>query len=130
MPYFFNPETVWSPASRYSHGATHALNGRRLVISGQIGIDREGNVPKGLEAQLEIAWANVLAILHAADMKIENLVKVTAFCTLPDGVGAFREARDAALKGHAPATTYLQVAGLAGPEFVIEIEAEAVSEDA
>jgi enamine deaminase RidA (YjgF/YER057c/UK114 family) len=130
MPKFFNPDTVWTPASSYSHGATHKLDGRRLVISGQIGIDRDGNVPFGLEPQLELAWNNVLAILHAADMEIAHLVKVTAFCTLPDGVGAFRKARDAALKGHAPATTYLQVAGLAGPEFVIEIEAEAVRDDA
>jgi len=130
MPHFFNPETVRAPASRYSHGASHALSGRRLVISGQIGIDREGNIPKSLEAQLEIAFSNIIAILHAADMRIEELVKITAFCTVPGGVGAFRTAREAALPGHAPATTYLEVAGLAAPQFLIEIEAEAVSDGA
>jgi 2-iminobutanoate/2-iminopropanoate deaminase len=129
MPHFFNPETVWKPASNYSHGATHATSARRLVISGQIAVDPEGKVPQGLEAQLDLAWANVLAVLRAADMEVEHLVKVTAFCTLPEGVDAFRRARDKALSGHAPATTYLQVAGLAAPEFVIEIEAEAVRED-
>jgi 2-iminobutanoate/2-iminopropanoate deaminase len=130
MPHFFNPDAVFAPASNYSLGVTHALGGQRLMISGQLGIDRAGNVPDGIEAQLDYAWRNVLAILEAADMKIEHLVKVTAFCTLPNGVDAFHKSRDAALKGHAPATTYLQVAGLAGPQFVVEIEAEAVREDA
>jgi len=129
MPYFFNPDSVLAPASNYSLGVTHGLGGQRLVISGQLGIDRDGNVPDGLEGQLDYAWRNVIAVLEAADMKIEHLVKVTAFCTLPNGVGAFRKSRDAALKGHAPATTYLQVAGLAGPEFVVEIEAEAIREE-
>jgi 2-iminobutanoate/2-iminopropanoate deaminase len=129
MPHFFNPDAVFAPASNYSLGVTHKLGGQRLLISGQLGIDRDGHVPEGLEAQLDLAWRNVLAILEAADMRPEHLVKVTAFCTLPNGVGAFRESRDAALKGHAPATTYLQVAGLAGPRFVVEIEAEAVRED-
>jgi 2-iminobutanoate/2-iminopropanoate deaminase len=129
MPDFFNPETVWKPASNYSHGATHATAARRLVISGQIAVDKDGKVPDGLEAQLDLAWRNLLAVLRAADMEVRHLLKVTAFCTLPDSVDAFRRSRDKALSGHAPATTYLQVAGLASRELLVEIEAEAVRED-
>jgi enamine deaminase RidA (YjgF/YER057c/UK114 family) len=36
--------------------------------------------------------------------------------------------RDQMLGDHAPASTYLEVAGLARPEFLFEIEGEAVRE--
>ncbi|MCC5979622.1 MAG: RidA family protein [Salinarimonas sp.] len=126
MPEFFNPPTIHAPASSYSHGASHALSGRRLVISGQIGVDPQGNVAEGVDAQLDLAWSNLLTVLRAADMDVRHLLKVTVFSTLPDTVMNFRASRDKALQGHAPATTYLQVAGLAAPGLLVEIEAEAV----
>ena len=36
------------------------------------------------------------------------------------------ECREAALAGYAPAATYVEVAGLADPRFLVEIEGEAV----
>lgn len=130
MPRFFNPDSVQAPASNYSHGAGHALSGRRLVISGQIAIDREGRIADGLEAQFELAFENLLAVLRADGMEIRHLVKITAFCTRPGAVGIFRAAREKALQGHAPATTYLEVSGLASPALLVEIEGEAVMDDA
>ncbi|TVR09492.1 MAG: RidA family protein [Salinarimonadaceae bacterium] len=130
MPRFFNPDAVQAPASKYSHGASHALSGRRLVISGQIGVDSEGRVAEGLEAQFDQAFANLLAVLRADGMDIPHLLKVTAFCTQPGGVGKFRVAREKALQGHAPATTYLEVSGLATSALLVEIEGEAVMDDA
>lgn len=129
MPEFFNPTGIHAPASAYSHGATHRLSGRRLVIAGQIGMDAQGRVAEGVEAQCDRAWANLLAVLAEAGMETRHLVKVTVFSTLPDTVKAFRTSRDKALQGHAPATTYLQVSGLASPDFLVEIEAEAVADD-
>lgn len=129
MPRFFNPDAVQAPASNYSHGASHALSGRRLVISGQIAVDREGRVAEGLAAQFDQAFENLLAVLRADGMEIRHLVKITAFCTQPGGVATFRAAREKALRGHAPATTYLEVSGLASPAFLVEIEGEAVMDD-
>jgi enamine deaminase RidA (YjgF/YER057c/UK114 family) len=43
-------------------------------------------------------------------------------------VAVFRAVRDRKLLGHAPAATCLEVAGLARPEWLVEIEAEAVKE--
>ncbi len=39
-----------------------------------------------------------------------------------------RAVRDRMLGDHAPASTYLEIAGLARPEFLFEIEGEAVRE--
>ena len=128
MPRFLNPPTVIAPASRYSQAAEHGSWGPRLVISGQIGMSPDGSLAEGLEAQMEVAWDNLIAILHDAGMTVNDLVKVTVYVTVPGSVGPFRTVRDRKLAGHAPACTYLEVAGLARPDFLAEIEGEAVRE--
>ena len=128
MPRFLNPPAVIAPASRYSQAVEHRLGGRRLVISGQLGLTPDGTLAEGLEAQMAVAWDNLIAILHDAGMAVNDLVKVTVYVTVPGSVGPFRTIRDAKLAGHAPACTYLEIAGLARPEFLVEIEGEAVKE--
>jgi 2-iminobutanoate/2-iminopropanoate deaminase len=128
MPRFFNPPTIIAPASRYSHGAEHKLTGRRLVISGQIGMRLDGALAESLEEQMEVAWDNLIAILRSAEMDVNDLIKVTVYVTVPNSVGVFRTVRDRKLQGHAPACTYLEVAGLARADFLTEIEGEAVKE--
>ena len=128
MPRFLNPPTVTPPSSRYSHGVEHDLHGSRLVISGQVGLRQDGTLANGLEAQLEQCWDNLIMVLRAAGMDVANLVKVTIFVTVPDAVAVSRRVRERKLGGHAPASTFLQVAGLARPDFLAEIEAEAVKE--
>ena len=58
-----------------------------------------------------------------------DLVKVTVFVTVPDPetVGIYRKARDQWMEGHAPAATYLVVAGLAHRDYLVEIEAIAAA---
>jgi enamine deaminase RidA (YjgF/YER057c/UK114 family) len=125
------PEKVHKPPSRYSHALLHPLGGgaRRLVLSGQVGMAPDGTVAKGMAAQIEQAWDNLLAILAAAGMRAHHVVKVTVFVTdrSAETLRLVRETRDRRLEGHAPAMTYLVVAGLASPEFMVEIEAEAVA---
>jgi enamine deaminase RidA (YjgF/YER057c/UK114 family) len=128
MPRFLNPPTVAPPNSRYSHGVVHDLHGSRLVISGQVGLRQDGTLADGLEAQLEQCWDNLIAVLRSAGMDVTNLVKVTIFVTVADAIAISRRVRERKLVGHAPASTFLQVAGLARPDFLAEIEAEAVKE--
>jgi enamine deaminase RidA (YjgF/YER057c/UK114 family) len=68
-------------------------------------------------------------VLQAAGMEVTDLVKVTIFVTVPNAIAVSRRIREQKLKGHAPAATFLQVAGLARPDFLAEIEGEAVRED-
>ncbi len=128
MPRFHNPASVAAPSSQYSHGVEHRLRGRRLVISGQVGLRKDGTIAEGLEAQLGQCWDNLIEVLRAAGMDITDLVKVTIFVTVPNAIAISRRVREQKLKGHAPAATFLQVAGLARPEFLAEIEGEAVKE--
>ena len=128
MPRFLNPAAIAPPSSQYTHGIEHGRQGRRLVIAGQVGLKPDGTVAEGLEAQLAQCWDNLIAVLREAEMDVADLVKVTVFVTVPDAIAVSRRVREQKLKGHAPAATFLQVAGLARPDFLAEIEGEAVRE--
>jgi 2-iminobutanoate/2-iminopropanoate deaminase len=129
VPRFFNPRRIAPPGSRYSHGVAHSARAHRLVISGQVGIRPDGSVAKDLEEQMEVAWDNLIEVLREGGMGVSDIVKITTFVTAPGSVALARKVRQRKLGLHAPASTYLEVAGLASPEFLFEVEAEAVSED-
>lgn len=129
MPRFFNPRTTARPSSKFSHGVVHSARGRRLVISGQVGVLADGTILPDLESQMEAAWDNLVAVLDEGGMGVTDLIKITAFVTVPGAIDVFRKVRDKRLLGHTPASTYLEVAGLARPDFLFEIEGEAVVED-
>ena len=50
-----------------------------LYISGQVGVDKDGNFGKDCKEQLEIAWGNVNAILADSGMSKNNIVEVFVF---------------------------------------------------
>ena len=123
---FINPSNITAPASNYSQGVVVAAGGRRLVVSGQIGMTKEGKVVDGMDAQLRQTWKNLFEVLKAGGMAHTDIVKVTTFVTDRTSVGLVRTIRDEFMAGHRPAATFLVVAGLAMPELLCEIEAEAV----
>jgi 2-iminobutanoate/2-iminopropanoate deaminase len=129
MPRTVNPRSILPPASRYAHGIVHSARARRLVISGQTGAKIDGSVPAGFAPQCEQIWDNIDAILRDAGMTTTNLIRITVYSTEPGAVGIYRAIRDRRLGGHLVAATYLEVSGLANPEFLVEIEAEAVCEE-
>jgi 2-iminobutanoate/2-iminopropanoate deaminase len=121
-----NPDTVAKPASHYAQAIEMPTNGRRLVMSGQVGIMPDGTICEGYERQAEQVWANIIALLEAANMSVNNLVSICIYDVAPGNVTAYRTIRDRVLNGHLVAATYVIVAGLASPQFLTEIEAEAV----
>lgn len=126
MPRSVNPATVAKPQSNYAQAVIHNASGERIVVSGQLGVKPDGSLEEGFEAQAERAWRNVLDILKAEGFEAKHLVKVTTFVTEPGRTATARAIRDKMLGGHACASTYLQIAGLAREGFLIEVEAEAV----
>ena len=98
---------------------------RTLYVSGQVGIDADGTCPPDVAGQASRALGNLGALLAAAGMDVEDIVRMTVYLTEPSGLDAFRVARAAFLGDHKPASTVLVVAGLARPEWKIEIEAVA-----
>jgi 2-iminobutanoate/2-iminopropanoate deaminase len=120
-----NPQAVRAPTG-YTHAIQITGEYRRLIISGQVGIAQDGTVPSSGEGQIAQAFANLRAVLTANGMAVENIVKTTAFLTDRGLLASYRQARGAVFGEHAPASTLLFVAGLADPNWMVEIEAEAV----
>ena len=121
------PKTVAAPFSRYAHGVVVEPPCRWLHVSGQVGVRPDGVLAVGAEAQLEQAFANLFAVLSAAGMERCHLVKLTVLLTAPDQVGLYRAVRDRCLDGALVASTLLIVAGLANPDFLVELEAAAAA---
>jgi 2-iminobutanoate/2-iminopropanoate deaminase len=125
---FSNPAGVHAPGSRYSQAAVVEGPGRRLLISGQVGIAPDGTVRPAGRDQIAQALANLSAVLAAHGMGPENIAKMGVFLTDRALIPVWREERAKLLGQLAPASTLLIVAGLADPRFVFEVEAEAVAD--
>jgi 2-iminobutanoate/2-iminopropanoate deaminase len=123
-----NPEGAPKPASNYAQAVTHGADSRRIVVSGQVGVTLDGKIMEGMEAQLRQCWNNLFAVLKGAGFDKTHLVKTVIYVTQPGSVALSRKVRDEALEGLLVASTFVQVAGLAAPEILCEIEGEAVRE--
>jgi len=128
MPTFLNPNSLAMPRSSFSHGVMHGPPLKRLLISGQVGANRNGEVGHGLAEQTETVFDNIEAVLRSADMGLLDLVKLTIFCVPLDGGAIVRDIRDRRLATHRPASSFLYVSALANPACLIEIEGEAICE--
>lgn len=126
-----NPPAVHPPLGRYHHATVHPLGGglKRLVMAGQVGIRPDGTLAGDLGAQIEQAYDNLLAVLASEGMGPADLVKITYFTTdgSAEALKLSREIRARKLGDANPSSTYLVIAGLAGPDLKVEIEGEAVA---
>lgn len=104
-------------------------NARILFVSGQFGGAPNGSLAAEFEAQCEQAMANVEALLAAARMSRGNIVKLTYYVTRPGDFPALgRLRRRRWFCTEPPSITAIAMAGLARPEYLIEIEAVAAAQ--
>jgi 2-iminobutanoate/2-iminopropanoate deaminase len=127
MPIVVKPRDIAQPFSRYAHGVLSEPGCRWLHVSGQVGVRPDGTMTTTPEAQLEQAFDNMFAVLREAGMDRDHLVKLTVLLTRKDDIGLYRTVRDRLLEGREVASTLLVVAGLASPDFLVEIEAVAAA---
>jgi 2-iminobutanoate/2-iminopropanoate deaminase len=117
---------VYATTADYVHALELREPRRLLFVSGTMGLDANGKSPATLPEQLTLVWANVRAILAAADMTVDDIVRVTSY--LRDA--AFAEpnaaARVGALGGRAVPTTAIVVQTLS-PGWLIELEVVAAA---
>ena len=125
---FRNPTTVHPPLASYSHQVEVSDNAKWLVLSAQIGMDKDGHVPEDIYSQIELTFDNILLNLEAAGMKKENLAKLVFYFVGSHDVERRRNIVQKRLGEHQPCMTVIYVAGLAGPALKVEIEAWACCE--
>ena len=122
MKEFRNPSSIHAPVGSYSH-QIEISNERMLVISGQVGMRQDGTVPEDPFEQLDLAFDNIIHNLHAANMDVNDLVKITYYLVGEIDTARRREIVLSKLQGHQPCSTVLYVAALASPAFRVEIDA-------
>jgi enamine deaminase RidA (YjgF/YER057c/UK114 family) len=105
-------------------------NARIAIIGGQNAVDRDGKiVGKGdIAQQTRQALKNLVTCLQAVDASVEDLVQVKIYIIagqdLRAGFGPWMDVWGQ--RANPPAVTGVFVAGLAHPDYLIEIEATAV----
>jgi len=125
-----NPSGLYdSLAFGFSH-ATLQDGGRTLHLAGQVAWDAQAQIvgPGDLEAQTRQALANLEAVLAEVGATSANIVRLRTYVVdhTPDKLGPVLGAFAAFYKGATPApNTFIGVAALALPDFLVEIEATA-----
>lgn len=119
------PSSISAPFGNYSHGVQ---GGGLIATSGQLGLAGDGTIPPGVEAQAEICFANIRAILTDAGADFSHVLRFTAFVTRREDMAPYMAVRDRMVADLAvkPASTLLIVTGFTRPEFLVEIEALAL----
>lgn len=127
-----NPDSVHkNPA--YSQAVVLPANARTVLVGGQNGVDRDGNIVGvgDIGAQAAQAIGNLVACLEAAGASVEDLVQVRIHIVsgqdLRPAFGAWMAVWGA--RTEPPTVTGVFVPALARPDLLIEIEAMAVLAD-
>jgi enamine deaminase RidA (YjgF/YER057c/UK114 family) len=101
-----------------------------VFTAGQLGIGPDDRIPDDSEAQADLCFANIAAILAEDGMTLADIVRLSVYVTAREHMQGYRLARDRHFPGTPPSTTLIMVAGLVRPEFLIEIEAIAAAPEA
>ncbi len=123
-----NPVDIRPPFGHYSHGLAVAPPGRMLFCSGQLGVRPDDTVPADVEAQAEVCFASIGAILKADGLDFGHVVRLCGYVTSRDHMAAYMRVRDRYVGEPLPASTLVIVAGFTRPEFLVEVEATAVGD--
>ena len=121
-----NPETIHAPLGRYVHQIEVSGESRILFLAGQVGMALDGSVPDDPVAQLGLALDNVVRNLEAAGFEPTDLVKITTYVVGEMDPAGRRAELDRVLGTHLPTSTLVFVAGLASPQYKVEVDGWAI----
>jgi enamine deaminase RidA (YjgF/YER057c/UK114 family) len=107
--------------------------GRMVFVRGQVGQDLDTAVNVGVgdaAAQAEQAMSNIERLLGEAGAGLEHICKITVYLTDARYREPVYRIIGSWLKGVYPVSTGIVVAGLARPEWLVEVDVIAVIPDA
>jgi 2-iminobutanoate/2-iminopropanoate deaminase len=106
----------------YSDAIEVGPNLRWLLTSGTPGLATDGDLPKDISGQTELAWKHVISMLERAGMTVADIVKVTQYLTRAEDIAAYGKVRTRFLGDVRPAAMLLVIPQLVRPEFLVEVE--------
>lgn len=122
-----SPPSIQPPLARYSHGIAVPATYRLVFTSGQLGIRADGTIPADCEAQADLCFGNIAAILAEDGMTLKDVVRLNAYVSDRVHMQGYMRSRDRQFPGTPPASTLMIVTGFTRPEFLVEIEAVAAA---
>ena len=123
---YLRPAGLGEPDEPYSHAV---LCDQTLYIAGQVALDERNEIVGIGDAgrQAEQVWVNIRGAVEAAGGGIEDVVKITIFLRDIRHAPAEIAVRQRLFaEGRYPICTQVQVANLATPDLLMEIDAIAV----
>ena len=120
---YLNPDTMSQPRGYTGDRSAippHRRTGERCPDGSVVG---KGDP----EAQARQIWHNLEAAVKSVGGTLNNIVKTTTYVTNLNYAAAIRKVREERFPTN-PTSTLLVVAGLASPDYMMEIEAIAVVE--
>jgi enamine deaminase RidA (YjgF/YER057c/UK114 family) len=117
-----------SGGTAFSKGVV-VSGGRFIFVGGQVATDNNGNVIGigDLELQTRTVFENIRSVLADAGAGMEDVVKITAFLLGNENYTTYAKIRTEYFRDPRPASSTVLVAGLANPDFLLEVEAIAVT---
>jgi len=106
----------------YSDAIEVGPNLRWLLTSGTPGLATDGDLPKDISGQTELAWKHVISMLERAGMTVADIVKVTQYLTRAEDIAAYGKVRPRFLGDVRPAAMLLVIPQLVRPDFLVEVE--------
>jgi enamine deaminase RidA (YjgF/YER057c/UK114 family) len=130
---YINPVSLFRSVEHGFSQAVAASGRKTLYVSGQTAWDASKQLVGGkdLAAQARQAFRNLRSVVEASGGTLEDVVSLRLYIVdyRPEKAAALGNALKEAFAGPAkPAATWIGVASLADPGFLIEIEATAVLE--
>lgn len=105
--------------------------GDAIYVSGVIGVGAGGAVPETAAEEFANVFDGLATVLGAAGASMADIVDMTSFHTdLPDSLGDFMAAKDAAIAEPYPAWTAIGCTGLAIPGARAEVKVTAIVDGA
>ena len=119
--------TKWEKFVGYSRAVRI---GNIIEVSGTIAVDSDGNLigKDNPYQQTRFILTKIQKAIENAGGKLENIIRTRIYVTDINQWQEVGKAHGEFFKNIRPASTMVEVSALAGPEFLVEIEASAIIE--
>ena len=124
-----NPKGHSTPRGAYSHAIKVEAGGvTHVYLTGQLALDPEGNVvaPYDATGQTEFIFKSIGSLLAEAGCTYADVVRAQTYLTNMEDFAKFSEVRNRYFGENKPASTLLEVKGLARKECCVEVEITAM----
>lgn len=111
-----------SPVGNYTQITRVPKNAELIVTSGQIGVDKQGNIPEDFNEQVKHTFNNIKSVLETEKISSDNIIKVNIWATESIDWDFLYSEWDELFQTAYPAMTIGYISELGLPDIKIEME--------